>query len=173
MSGLLIHHVASGKERRVLPGMPRGRRDKLDATVAMLVVVPAHERQDPRPGGLQRGKPLGRICRPVFTGPEESFRERIVIADSWPTVRGHDPQALQRGAERRPFHWAAVVGMQDQRLQEPSVRHDRPVHDRRGMLAGFLFEDLPADDLATIEIENQIEVEEQAFDRARQPCDIP
>lgn len=71
MSGLLIHPVASGKERRVLPRMPGGRRDKLDATVAMLVVVPAHERQDPRPGGLQRGNPLGRICWPVFTGPEE------------------------------------------------------------------------------------------------------
>ena len=85
-SGLLIHAVASGEERRVLTGMPRGRRDEPDATVAMLVVVPAYERQDPRPGGLQRGKPLGGICRPVFTGPEESFRERIVIADPWPTV---------------------------------------------------------------------------------------
>jgi len=63
--------------------------------------------------------------------------------------------------------------MQDQRLQEPSVRHDSPLYDRGGMLARFLLEDLPADDLATIESKDQVEIEEQAFGRAWQSCDIP
>ena len=44
--------------------------------------------------------------------------------------------------------------------------HDGPLHDRGGMLTRFLLEELPADDLATIEIKDQVEVEEQAFGRA-------
>lgn len=146
--------------------MPRARRDEADPTVAMLVVVPAHERQDPRAGRLPGGKALGGIRRPVFTRPEERFGERVIVADARPTIRYQDPQAFQRGAERRSFHRAAVVGVQDQRLEQSPVCHDGPLHDRGGMLTRFLLEDLPADDLATMEITDQVAVEEQAFGQA-------
>jgi hypothetical protein len=41
--------------------------------VSMLVIVPPHERQDPRAGHRQGGKALGGIHRPIVTGPEEGF----------------------------------------------------------------------------------------------------
>ena len=100
MPGLLIEGVALLENRRLLPRMPFTGRHEPNPTVSMLVVVPAHERQDPCPGRLQRGKALSRIRGSVFTGSEEGFGEGIVIADPWPTVRGLDAQAVQRGAER-------------------------------------------------------------------------
>jgi hypothetical protein len=63
--GLLIEDVPLLEDRPVMARMSRTRRDKPDATVSMLVVVPAHERQDPRAGRLQGGKALGGIRRPV------------------------------------------------------------------------------------------------------------
>ena len=89
--------------------MPRARRDEPDPTVSMLVVVPAHERQDPRAGRLQGGKALSGIRRPIFTGPEERFGERVIVADTRPTIRGQDPQALQRARSVAPFKAEAVV----------------------------------------------------------------
>lgn len=50
--GLLIEDVPLLEDRPVMARMSRTRRDKPNATVSMLVVVPAHERQDPRAGRL-------------------------------------------------------------------------------------------------------------------------
>lgn len=47
------------------------------------------------------------------------------------------------------------------------------LHNRDGMLTRFLLEALPADDLAAMEITDQVEVEEQTFGQPWQPCDSP
>jgi hypothetical protein len=56
-----------------LATVPLLRRDEIDATVAVLVVVPSDERRHPMTGLLFGGKWLAGVVRPVFHIPEQRF----------------------------------------------------------------------------------------------------
>ena len=49
----------------------------------------------------------------IFQCLKQGFRIRIIVADRWPTKRRHYTELLQGCQYGGSFHWAAVVGMQD------------------------------------------------------------
>ena len=59
--------------------------------------------------------------------------------------------------------------MQDERAGEAALGPDRLAHEIGGVLGAFALVDLPADDLAAEDVEDQVEVEEHAPDRAGHP----
>ena len=80
--GLLVERFALRQDVEVETLMSFMGGDELDGTVAVLVVVPAHELLNPLPGGLQTLKPLLRVGRTVFA----SAKERLEMCNT--TFRG-------------------------------------------------------------------------------------
>src|SRR6478672_9987274 len=71
------------------------------------------------------------------------------------------------------LHRTAVVGMQHEGTGEAALGPDRFAHEIGGVLGAFARVDLPADDLAAEDVEDQVEVEEHAPDWTRHPGDVP
>src|SRR5215203_2208748 len=139
----------------------------------MLVVVPADETGDPALRVLLAGETRCRPVRPVLAGAEQGFGERVIVADPRSAVGGDDAEPLEGGLHGSALHWAAVVGVQDERAREAALGPDRTAHELGGQLGSFALVDLPADDLAAVDVEDQVEVEEPAPDRAGHPGDVP
>ena len=114
--GLGIDLITLIKNRAVFAPMALYRRDKLNLTVSMRVVVSRHEAAHPFACGQQRGKALRGLLRTVFQGPEQRFRIRVVITDPGPTMRRRNALVIKLGLQRLRLHRAAVIGMQHQRL---------------------------------------------------------
>src|SRR4029453_11909471 len=132
-------------------------------------VVPADETGDPALRVLLAGETRCRPVRPVLAGAEQGFGERVVVADPRPAVGGDDAEPLERGLHGGALHRAAVVGVQDEGGREAAPGPDRLAHEIGGQLGAFALVDLPADDLAAEDVEDQVEVEEPAPDRAGHP----
>src|SRR4051794_27829794 len=106
-------------------------------------------------------------------GPEQGFGERVIVADPRPAVGGDDTEPLEGGLHGGALHRAAVVGVQDEGAGEAALGPDRLAHEIGGQLGALALVDLPADDLAAVDVEDQVEVEEPAPDRAGHPGDVP
>ena len=62
------------------------RRDKLDPTVSVFVVVPVHKRGCPFSCLIKTFKAFAWKVRAIFAGSKQGFRIRIIVTDSWATV---------------------------------------------------------------------------------------
>src|SRR3954470_797490 len=164
---------ATGEEFAVLAGVSGVGRDEPDRAVAVFEVVPGHETGDPALRVLLAGEPRCWPVRPVLAGPEQGFGERVIVADPRPAVGGDDAEPLEGGLHGGALHRAAVVGVQDKRAGEAALGPDRLAHEIGGQLGALALVDLPADDLAAVDVEDQVEVEEPAPDRAGHPGDVP
>src|SRR3954454_7104832 len=164
---------AALKERAVLTGVTGVGRDEPDRAMAVFLIIPGHETGDPvlrvRLAGETRCRPI----RSVLAGAEQGFGKRVIIADPRPAVGGNDTKPLERGLQGGALHRAAVVGVQDEGAGEAALGPDRLAHEIGGVLGAFALVDLPADDLAAVEVEDQVEVEDPAPDRAGHPGDVP
>ena len=98
---------------------------------------------------------------------------RIVVADPRAAEGSGDTEPFHRDLHGRAFHWAAVVGVQREWAGEAFLGPDRTFQDLGRKLGGLAVVNLPADDLAAEDADDEVEVEERPADRARQPCDIP
>src|SRR5215203_2078947 len=141
--------------------------------MAVLVVVPADETGDPALRVGLAGEPRCRPVRSVLAGAEQGFGERVIIADPRPAVGGDDAEPLERGLHGGALHRTAVVGVQHEGPREAALGPDRLAHEIGGQLGAFALVDLPANDLAAENVEDQVEVEEHAPDRAGHPGDVP
>ena len=126
--------------------------EEADAAVKMLAVVPARELSHPVLRlGLGR-KALRRPVGPVFAGAEQRPGERVVVADTRSAVGRHDAEAFERRLHGRPFHRAAVVGVQHQGTRGASFPPDRPLNQFGGQLCALPIMDFPAHDPAAEDV---------------------
>src|SRR3954468_4247304 len=139
----------------------------------MFLIVPGHETGDPALRVLLAGETQCRPIRPVLAGAEQGFGERVIIADPRPAVGGNDTKPLEGGLHGGALHRTAVVGMQDKGTGEAALGPDRFAHEIGGVLGAFALVDLPGNDLAAEDVEDQVEVEEHAPDWTRHPGDVP
>jgi len=147
----------------------------LNTTVAMLKVVPAHEAHGPGPSRVKRFKPFARKLRTVLGGPEERLRVGIVITHPWTGIRRLDPQPLQHGQHRRGLERGAVVAMQDGlAVQGGDTFAQRSAFDQVGGMDRVVrVMNLPAHDLAAVQIQNQVQVKPPAQNCSWQIGHIP
>jgi len=74
--GRPINLVSGGQDRPVVAGVALRWSHVTEAAVAVLVVVPAHKRQDPVTGRLQAFETRVRIVRPVLAGAKQRLGKR-------------------------------------------------------------------------------------------------
>src|SRR4051794_10826632 len=139
----------------------------------VFLIVAADETSDPALRILLAGEPRCWPVRPVLAGAEQGFGERVIIADPRPAVGGDDAEPRKGGLHGGTLHRTAVVGVQDERAGEAALGPDCAAHEFGGQLGALALVDLPADDLAAVDVEDQVEVEEPAPDRAGHPGDVP
>src|SRR5215218_10492451 len=139
----------------------------------MLVVVPADETGDPALRVLLAGETRCRPVRPVLASAEQGFGKWVVVADPRSAVGGDDAEPLEGGLHGGALHRTAVVGMQHEGTGEAALGPDRFAHEIGGVLGAFARVDLPANDLAAEDVEDQVEVEEHPPDWTRPPGDVP
>src|SRR5512134_3633585 len=151
--------------------MPQVGCDEADRTMPVLAIVPPDEARHPIASCLDVAEALGRPFRAVLAGPEQGFREGIVVTDPGAAVGGRDAKMLQCCLQGRVFHRASVIGMEHERARETAFGPE--AHDDRRVLRAFAVIDLPADDLAAEDVHHEVEIEEHAGDRPGQPGDVP
>ena len=166
----LIQGVARGEHGPVLAGVALSRRDVADAAVAVLVVVPVHEPPRPASRRVEVCKPLGRELGPVFGGAEQRLGKRVVVADPRPRVRRRDAEPGEHGQHGGALQAGAVVAVQHgtRRHGVHALGQGGALGQVRRVLGAVGLVHLEADDLAAVEIQDQVEVEPAALDLRRQ-----
>ena len=171
--GLRIERLALRKDGRVGASMALLGGDEGERAVAMLGVVPAHEVQDPSARFAQVSEAARWVGRTVLQGAEQGLGVGIVVAHARAAVGGNDAEVIQGCQQRAAFLRAAVVGVQDARFANATFGEHGALDQGAGVGAVLLGVHLPADDLAAVEVEDQVKVEEHPPHRAGQVGDIP
>ncbi len=148
-------------------------RDETNGAMAVLMVVPMHERLDPLTGRKQALKRPAGVVGPVFQSLEQRLRIRVVVADCRAAERGHHTQGLQGGQHRGAFHGATVIRVQHHLLGCNVFALANIAHDLTGQLAALSFVDLPAHDFSAKNIHEQVQVKVDPDDQRRQIGDVP
>jgi len=128
LSCLLVDNRALTADLRSISVVVLVRSHKLDAAVAVLVVVSVHKRRHPLVGGLLAGEWSAGVIGPVFRCTEQRFRVRAVVRHSRSGEGSEYSQFLQVALERG--------GMQ--LFEEPAARHCRYLHGG-STVAGVLY----------------------------------
>ena len=98
-----IDLLAPGEDGHIVAVVPLHRRHVLGPAVPVLLVVPLHEAVNPFTSGLQAPEPVGRIAGHCLAGGKKRFRERVVVGDPRPAVRGLNVQGCQSRSQGRPL----------------------------------------------------------------------
>lgn len=170
---LFVEEVTPLEDRSILSGVTFNRCHEPDSTVAMLVVVPADEGMYPVLSDLQVGEAVHRVGGHVLAGAEQRFRIGVVVADAGPAERGLHIHIAELFQERGCLEGTAVIGMQHQRLLDHPLRQHRTFENAACVVGRLAQEDLPADDLATEDVDDHHQVVVDTIDRSGQPGAIP
>ena len=129
-----------------------------NAAVAVLDVVPINEAAGSLPRGLEIPEANCRELGSVFRGAEQHFGVRVV-ADARSRVRRLDPEPMQHGQNRGGLERGSVVAVQHGLVGQSGdpFGERRAPHQMRGMLGGIGAVHFPADDLAAVEVQDQME----------------
>ena len=152
------------------------RRDELDATVAVLVVVPGDERCHPLTGLIFGGEGFAGVVRPVFHRAEQRFGVGVVVGDPWPGERPEHAQFFQPAFQRGCAHGVAVIGVQDQRLLSAladSLSQASPADQIRCNGWIFSLSNIPGHHFAAPDIDHQVEVEPDPAHGGGEIGDVP
>ena len=130
------------------------RDQKVDPTMAVLVVIPIDEFLAPLWRFIEVFEACRLIIAVVFQGFEQTLRIRVVIAYPRPAVRWCDPQMIKRLQHGRPLHGASVIGVEDKRLRPERnlLRNHASPDQLTGMFRRFLGPNLPSDNLSAEEV---------------------
>src|SRR5260221_69984 len=149
------------------------RGDESDLAVTMLAVVPIDEAMRPLAGFFKVLEARAWIRRNVFQCAEPRFDERVVVGGARSAVARFNTQFLQLGSKRERPLWGAIVGMQHQGLAAQLFSPASALKQFGCQLTTLAGMDLPGHQLAAVEIQDGIEVEEHPSDLAGQVRDVP
>ena len=159
-------------------------RHEPDAAVAMLVVVPIHERAYPQaglchalewpPGGSPAG--INRSAGLRLQGVEKRLRVGVVVADPWSGERSEHTQLLKSGFQGRRPHGVAIVGMEDQRLAAAlpdPLPQTSAADENSGDLRLLPIGHILSHHFSVPDVDHQIEVQPDTTDAGGQVGDVP
>ena len=173
LAGLAVDLMPARQDGHILSGMPLVRRDIVDASMLVLMVVPVDEAMDPVAGSDDVVKALPGEVRDVFAGPEQGLDKGVVVTDPGSAERGGDAELTEHHLDRLTLDHAAVVTMQYQRLTRAALLPNGLLDQVAGVDGALVLVYLPAHDLAAIQVHDHVQEEEPSPHRRRQPGDIP
>ena len=173
--GLRVGGLSGAEHSAIASRMSLRRGDVADAAVPMIVVVPTHEVSCPGPSRVEVGEALGRELGPVLRGAEQRLGIGVVVAHARPRVRRLDAQPVQHRQHRGGLERGAVVAVQHGLGQHrgDALGQRRAAHQVRGVIGVVGVVHLPADDLAAVQVQDQVQVEPPADHRGRQIGHVP
>src|SRR4051812_2895555 len=175
LTGSLIDCVPLRKQRSIVPSMTLSRCDIADPAMPVLMIIPVDKAVGPLPRVNEIWEPLLRVGRPILRGAEQRLHEGVVVAHSRTRVRRHDAEPMQHGQHCRGLERRAIVTMQHRsRWQRVNALSERRTSGQmRSMLGGIRVMHLETDDLAAIQVEDQIQVEPTSLHLRRKERHIP
>src|SRR5690606_30467205 len=139
-------------------------RHETDRAMTVLGVVPAHEPGHPDAGLLQAAERLARILWTILQGAEQRLGVRVVITHRGSAERRRDAQLPKRRQHGGAPHWTTVIAMQYKLSGFDALTQADVAHHVAGMLTILGVVDLPTDDLATEQVQKQVQIVEALFD---------
>jgi hypothetical protein len=170
---LLINKLPVMKDLTIFAPMALIRGDKSNRTVPMDIVIPINKLGYPLTGVLDRFKSKFRIVRPIFARSKKRFRIRVVIADSRPAERSHNPKRFEFGIERRAFLGRTIVRMKHKRLERTTLCQNSLVNETGRITGTFPVKHLPPNNFSAEHVHNHIKVKEHTPDGTGHPRNIP
>ena len=153
-----------------------GWRHEPDTAVAVLIVVPAHERRHQGASLLDALEWPAWVVRPVSHGAEQGLGVGVVVAHPRPGEGSEHAQLLQSALQRGGPHCVAVIGMEDQRLGPPladPLSQVGPADQIGGDLGLLSLGHVPGHHLAAPDVDHQVEVQPHTTDTDWQVGDVP
>ncbi len=139
----------------------------------MLAVVPGDEAFDPGTSLRDCGERAARVLGPVLEGPEERPGVWIIVADARTAEGRDDAEALERGEHRGALHRSAVVRVQHQTTGADPLAATGIIDEAGGDVHRLFRVQRPADALAAIDVNDEVQEVERAAHRAAQVGDVP
>lgn len=137
------------------------------------MIIPYHEGVDPGARRVETATRLRGKGGVVFQGTQQRFGVRVVIAHPRPTEGRHAPEALHGGEHGGAFHRAAVVRVQHEAGRRDGLLVTHPREQRHCVRVTLRWIHRPADDAATPNIHDQVEIPEHAPQRTIEVRDVP
>ena len=133
------------------------------------------EARGPLPRSVKIGEPFGRKLWPILHGAKQRFGKGIVIAHPWPRVRRSNAEPVQHGQHRGGLQGGTVVAMQDRACRHcmDALGQGCASGQMRRMVGTVSVMHLKADNLAAVEVEDQIQIEPAPLDLSRQERYVP
>ncbi len=168
-----IHRPLSlGKDGGRLSVMHGSGREPGNPFVFVLVVVVLKDGTTPRVGVRVAVEAVG-IRGSVLGGFEERFRIRIVVADARARQRAHDPEGLIQIVQIFGDLNAAAIRVRGELITDDALARARRANEALRERRRFVARQHPRDDIATEEIEYDIQFVALAFDRTFEVGHIP
>ena len=139
-----INYLPLLKYLTIFPLMPLIRGDKSNRTMSMNIVIPQNKLTHPVARLLDRFKSGFGIVRTIFARSKKRFRVGVVVADSRPAERRHDPQQFKFGIKGKAFLRRTIIRMQHQRFEDTSFRQNGLVNKTARVAGAFPIKHLPA-----------------------------
>jgi len=151
-------------------------RHKLDAAVAVPMVVQIDKRCNPLTSGLFAGEWRAWVVRPVFRRAEQRLGIGVVVRHPWPEGYEYAQFLLQPAFERCGTHGVAVIGLENQwlptALTDP-LSQTSPADQIRCDGWILSLSNVPGHHLAAPDVDDQIEVQPDPAHGGGEIGDIP
>ena len=144
-----------------------------ERAVPVRLVVPTQERCHPLAGCLEAVEAMDRPVRSVLERAEGGLSVGIVVTGARSREGALDAQPVKRCLQGSAFHGGAIVGMQHGRGVNTALSQHGTVDELASPTPTFRLEHFSSNDLAAVEVEDQVEIEELPAHAARQPRDVP
>jgi hypothetical protein len=158
MEGAVEGLLASGMDGVGVAVMDLIGGHQADPGMVMILIVPSEEAAAEVLGILDAAEAFWEF-RLIFQGFEVSFGKRVVVGGMGPAVRLGDAEVGEQEGGRLGLHGAAAVGMQGELAGPDGVLGDGVIEQRLEQGGALGIGDTPADDPATEDVENDVEIE--------------
>src|SRR5690606_16055690 len=149
-----------------------GGREEAQAFVMVVIVIPAEEVMAPVTTVPRIAKTAG-VVGLILRGVKERLLVRVVVRDARPRVTAVDPEGGEQFGETVGCHGSTAVLVDDELAGLDAVARDGLREELLGESAVLTLGHHPRDDVAAEEVEDDVEVEEDAADEGGELRDVP
>lgn len=173
--GVRVELMVSLQDGVVLTGISGCRANVADATVPVIVVVPADKPARPLAGLLKVCDALRRELRPVLRRAEQHLDQGSIVADIRAGLGNAQPQPVHHRQDSGGLKRRAVVPVQDRRVIQcvQILAEGCAAQQIHGVFGVVGLVDIKPDHLAADQIQDRVQKEPGSGQRVRQVRHVP